>query len=266
MTPIINLINAWSHVQYETLLDNLNKKIYKVDSEISEIADTIRNNGVAVIENYYSEEKCDAIIAEIDRLVVDDSVNLWQDDSKSDSRVYGSHIHSELIREFHNDDYLKQIGQDYLQTELVNSHTLGARLVSKEHNLGSGGGWHRDSVYKKQYKSIVYLTDVDEQNGPFEFLLKSHQKTSIYSSIIKNGFKAHQNRMSSEEVEAFKEKSPEYKSKVFTAKRGSVVLVDTSGIHRGMPIQNGSRYALTNYFFPKHHYTESQKKKFEKLL
>lgn len=266
MKPIINYLNAWSHIQYETLLDNWNKKVFNQDLEARKIADTIRDNGVTVLENYYNEEKCDSIIAEIDRLVKDKSINLWQDESKSDSRIYGSHLHSKLIHEFYNDQFLKQIGQSYLQSELINSHTLGARLISKEGNLGSGGGWHRDSVFKKQYKSIVYLTDVEEENGPFEFLLKSHRKTSIYSSIVKNGFKAHQNRMSPEEVLNFQEKNPEYKSKVFTAKRGSVVLVDTSGIHRGTPIKSGSRYALTNYFFPKHHYTESQRKKFEKLL
>ena len=29
------------------------------------------------------------------------------------------------------------------------------------------------------------------------------------------------------------------------------MLVDTSIIHRGIPVKNGIRYALTNYFFEK---------------
>ena len=37
--------------------------------------------------------------------------------------------------------------------------------------------------------------------------------------------------------------------KTLTAKAGTVVLVDTSTIHRGLPLKNGTRYALTNYFF-----------------
>ena len=35
------------------------------------------------------------------------------------------------------------------------------------------------------------------------------------------------------------------------AKAGTLILVDTSSIHRGMPIIAGVRYALTNYFYPK---------------
>ena len=34
-----------------------------------------------------------------------------------------------------------------------------------------------------------------------------------------------------------------------TAKAGTLILVDTSYLHRGKPLENNSRYALTNYFF-----------------
>jgi hypothetical protein len=30
-----------------------------------------------------------------------------------------------------------------------------------------------------------------------------------------------------------------------------VIIVDTSGLHRGMPIRSGERYALTNYYWPR---------------
>jgi hypothetical protein len=35
-----------------------------------------------------------------------------------------------------------------------------------------------------------------------------------------------------------------------TGKAGTLILVDTSLLHRGSPIKNGIRYALTNYFYP----------------
>ena len=37
--------------------------------------------------------------------------------------------------------------------------------------------------------------------------------------------------------------------KSLTGKAGTLVLVDTSIIHRGIPLKKGVRYALTNYFF-----------------
>ena len=36
----------------------------------------------------------------------------------------------------------------------------------------------------------------------------------------------------------------------FYLKRGSMIIFDSSHIHRGKPIKNGNRYAITNYYFP----------------
>jgi hypothetical protein len=42
------------------------------------------------------------------------------------------------------------------------------------------------------------------------------------------------------------------KVKTFFAPAGSLILVDTRGIHRGRPLyKNGERYALTNYYWHK---------------
>lgn len=267
MNSLVNYFNAWGHIQYEQLKDRLNAtKNLNLDANQKQYLSELNTNGVVVLSDYYSHEKCEAIIQEIDRLIDDESINVWRDDDHSDNRVYGSHLYSDLIHEFYDDQFLAQIGEAYLKAPIMNSHTLGARLNFKPNNQGSGGGWHRDSVYKVQYKSIAYLTDVNKDNGPFEYLLGTHKKSSIFDSILHNNFAAHQNRMTEQQIEQFIEKHPQFKKQVFTAKKGTVILVDTSGIHRGMPIQSGERYALTNYFFPKHHYNKTFKKKFEKLF
>jgi len=262
-----NLIQAWSHLQYEGVRNTLNKKTFGPNnSEAERIANQLRETGLYVLNDYYSPEECDKIIADIDKNIEGDEAHTWQDEAKSDTRLYGSHLYSEAIARFHKDPFLHEIGERYLQSELINSHTLGARLIPKDNNLGSGGGWHRDSVFRQQYKSIIYLTDVGPDNGPFEFVLGSHKPSTIYSSIKKNGFSANQNRISNDQVQSFLAAHPPLKSQIFTAKRGTVILVDTSGIHRGRPITEGTRYALTNYFYPKHHYSKSQKQRFEKLF
>lgn len=265
MSRAINFINAFSHVKYEELKSWLNSNRHKNLADKSK--DTLKElklNGVVTIENYYSEDLCNQLKNEIDRLILDENVNVWKDDTESDYRIFASHLHSKLIQEFHNDSFLAEVGSAYLNCPIVNSHTLGARLQFKEGNKGSGGGWHRDSVFTRQYKSIIYLTDVDENNGPFEYLLGTHEKRSIYESIFDNNFKAHHNRFTQKEIDDFLKTHPQYTAKLFTAKKGTVILVDTSGIHRGTPIKStNNRYALTNYFYPTHLYTEKLKKKFE---
>lgn len=264
---IIDYLEAGAFIKFEKLRDRFYKKAKEnLDSEQVNIINELKEKGVVVIPEYYSHSQCDAIQAAIDEMIKDPNVNVKYDELKSDARVFASHRYSNEIMKFHEDSYLKSIGEAYTGCELINSHTLGARLEAKKNNLGSGGGWHRDSVYKIQYKSIAYLTDVEEENGPFEFILGSHNKSSVTKSIKENNFEAHHNRFTESEVEDFLQSNPDFKNKIYTAKKGSVILVDTSGVHRGMPINQGKRYALTNYYFPKHHYNKNAQAKFEKLF
>lgn len=264
---VLDLAKAYSLISYETLKDKLHSKTTtNISDEDKKILIELELNGVAVLPDYYTKEQCNTIIAEIDGMITDDSVKKWTDKESSDTRIYGSHQYSANIMNFHTDPKLTSIGECYTNCELINSHTLGAKLVPKENNLGSGQGWHRDSVYRIQYKSIVYLTNVNENNGPFEYILGSHKISTIYNSILVNKFNAHQNRIEESQIEAFLKSNKQLEKKVFTASKGSVILVDTRGIHRGMPIKEGNRYALTNYFMPKHHFTPSVEKKWKELM
>ena len=123
-------------------------------------------------------------------------------------------------------------------------------VQSKAENKGSGGGWHRDTVYGRQFKAILYLVDVDEGTGPFQYLPGSHKFSSVWKSIWNFDFDVYQNRLTHDQVQAICEKLG-YRFQTFTGQAGGLILADTTGIHRGMPIQHGRRLALTNYYFEK---------------
>ena len=263
----INYIKAFGNIKLEQIKCELNKKKnHNLSIEQIKILEELKETGVVVIPEYYESELCDSIRLSLDNMIKDSKVKKWYDESKSDSRVFASHRYSDDILKFHDDSFLQQIGEAYTGNELVNSHTLGAKLCVKESNLGSGGGWHRDSVYQTQYKSIVYLTDVKINNGPFEYIFGSHKKSTVLNSILENNFSANQNRLNQEQINNFLKSNPSAKTKIMTAKKGTVILVDTSGIHRGIPIQEGTRYALTNYYFLKHNYTTKARAKFEEFF
>ena len=61
-----------------------------------------------------------------------------------------------------------------------------------ENSKGSGSGWHRDrTFYKYKYSKIMtYLNKVDEKNGPFQYLEKSHLFKNIVKvhNILKNKY------------------------------------------------------------------------------
>lgn len=222
----------------------LSKNIFP--TEILEISKKIRENGYFVIKGYYDKYKCNLIINEIKELINSNPDKLDVDNEMSDFRFFSIHKLSKYANEFYKDPFLLQNCESYLEAQSVNNFTLGARLIAKENNQGSGGGWHRDSEYEKQFKSIIYLTDVTEDNGPFQIIEKSNTLRNVISLSGYNKSK----RYSNENVESYL-KSSNLKLKTLTGEAGDLILVDTRSIHRGMPIKSGERYALTNYFSTK---------------
>jgi ectoine hydroxylase-related dioxygenase (phytanoyl-CoA dioxygenase family) len=95
----------------------------------------------------------------------------------------------------------------------------------------------------------MYVTDVTEENGPFQIIENSEKIDYITKDIKIASLKYRQNRLSESDVERLAENNKERVNTVI-AEKGSVILVDTSAIHRGSPIKNGVRYALTNYYYP----------------
>jgi hypothetical protein len=221
------------------------------EEDVKEHLHNLQTTGVSKIKDYLTPEECRKIILDIDAAFDEHKEFVWTDEDKSDHRLHGSEKASERIAAFHNDPQLLKIASLFNQAETVDFSTLAARLVATKNNLGSGGGWHRDTPFEsRQFKAILYLTDVDTGNGPFEYIKGTNNQSSLYTNILKYDAHYGQNRFTDAEI-ALILKHKAYRSEVITAKAGTVLLANTFGIHRGMPIEKGTRYALTNYYFPK---------------
>ncbi len=236
------------------------KNVKGIDGVPEGALESIRSKGYFVWENYYSTEECASLRNEIDRLIEENSATIWRDDEDADNRVYFAERLSDSIKKFNTDSRFQNLSDRYLKTRTEPLSTLAGRIRSKGDNKGSGGGWHRDTNMIHQFKSIVYLTDVDEQNGPFEYLEGTQKKSTLFE-VGKYGVKLDQNRLSDQEVDAIIEDG-KYPKVQFKAKAGTCLLVDTSGIHRGRPLKSGERYALTNYFYQHYFIDEKLTKKF----
>jgi hypothetical protein len=92
----------------------------------------------------------------------------------------------------------------------------------------------------------------------------SHRRVQLLRDMRYGQLGFMQNRMSEAEVAKLLAPDPS-RLKTFTASAGTLILVDTSSIHRGMPILEGCRYALTNYYFPKSRIDQSLYDKFDVL-
>ncbi len=248
-----------------------NKKTPKnieLDANEKHLLHCLKQEGIVTIEGFFSTQETSELRESLEKTLNDkseeawaaiaqgvklpqnkygmeqpDGVRIWTDDRHSDQRINGFEKISETAALFaHNESFLK-IAKAYLEREITLRFCMANRTRFVEKNSGSGGGWHRDMNYKKGFKALVYLVDVTEENGCFQYLPKS---SSALHHLLKTPI-ADKYQFSQEDVMAMVSQDAT-KIMNLTAKAGTVVLFDTNGVHRGKPIEKDSRYALTNYY------------------
>ena len=208
----------------------------------------LRREGYAVLPGYYDADRCSRAIMEIDRTMEAQPQAVRRDPLDADQRVFGIEHASPLASDFHRDSYLRAIGEAYYGSRLGNFSTLAGRLRFQPGNAGSGQGWHRDAFHF-QFKAMVYLTDVAPENGPFQILARSHRLFQVLRDTIRGRLAAApQSRITDAQADRLISAAPS-RVRSLAAQRGTVILFDSSAIHRGSPIHADIRYALTNYYF-----------------
>jgi Phytanoyl-CoA dioxygenase (PhyH) len=213
-----------------------------------QIVAALNRDGFYVLEGYYDLARCQRLRAEIDRVLIEYEKNIWRDEVESDNRAYAAENVSPLVREYFEDPFFSRLARAYLGNDQECFFTLANKVVPKPGCKGSGGGWHRDTTNERQFKSIMYVDDVTDSTGPFELVPTSHHVRSIVGSILNSGVRFGQYQFQEDEIQRILDDC-HLESRRFTAKAGTVVIADTSCLHRGSPISAGARYAITNYFF-----------------
>jgi ectoine hydroxylase-related dioxygenase (phytanoyl-CoA dioxygenase family) len=210
------------------------------------ILDGLKKNGYYVVENFINSDNCDLICTDIDYYITNNFDKVILDEEQSDHRIFGAEILNLRINNFFKNEFINKIINTHEKVDNINGLILAAKLIFKPNNIGSGGGWHRDRADDIQTKAILYLSDVKEENGPFQYIKKSHTTFSIIKNILKFDFNFNQNRFSDDEIDSLL-KFNNNKVINFYGKKGTLLFVNTRGIHRGMPIKSGKRYSLTYY-------------------
>lgn len=228
-----------------------------------ELLDELRREGVVVVPNYLTGDECAALRHEIDACMRERPQAVRTDEEDCDHRLFAFERVSVAASRFHEDPWLRELARGHCRSEVVNAFTLAAKLVARPDNRGSGLGWHRDS-FARQFKAIVYLSDVAEDNGPFQYLCGSARLGDKLLAMWRGRLGYRQNRLEDAQVERLLSRDPG-RLRTVTGAAGALVLASTSGIHRGMPILSGTRYALTNYYYPVADYTPKLLKHFGRL-
>ena len=217
-------------------------EIKKIETVINEV----KNQGFSIIENFWNEMLCSKGRFEIDNII--SNCHLQTSKYSSDNRVFGiEHFSDTFQKDFINCNYVNNIMKVLYSSNKIYGTLLGQRVEGIPGNTGSGGSWHRDSI-KKQYKAFLFISDIDSKSGPFQFFPKSNyflnklgpayqEATDGISWII-----APEDDLIRAKVDI---------SNIFSVicKQGTLLIADTSTIHRGKPELEKDRYSLTYYSF-----------------
>lgn len=253
------------HLTLANAQDRLNRYKVKPSDDEKALLATLQERGFVVIPHYYDAEKCAQLRHEVDRLIQQYPATTMH--LPDDARVHGAERVSGLIKEFHDDPRLHHLAEAFHQAPTLNLFTLAARIRATPGGLGSGGGWHRDSVHQRQFKAIIYLSDVSEGEGPYQYVANTHRPAELVRLVREGLVKFNQNRLTDADVQRILQAHPgHYRLYNVTGPAGTLVITDTRGIHRGQPLQFGSRYALTNYVFARHHLTPRSESRFRALF
>ena len=210
----------------------------------------LKIKGYVVIKNFFTKENCKFIIDEINNTINKFPNKIWRDEKNSDNRILGAEKTSVKVLEYFNNNLIKKVGEAYCGFELKNVMTMANKVKYFDYNEGSGGGWHKDS-YAKQFKSILYLNDVNKANGPFQLIKKSNVLVNVIKTSINLNKSYPDTRFTNEEIKNnFKENDVE----TLKGNAGTLIMFDPSLIHRGAPLISSQRYALTNYYDSVHNY------------
>ena len=94
--------------------------------------------------------------------------------------------------------------------------------------------YHFDMDRIRWLKVFIYLTDVTDDHGPHSFVVGSHRTGAIPDALLKKGYA----RLTDTEInEAF----GAGRTRSFTGPKGTIILEDTRGLHKGTPALVGDR-------------------------
>lgn len=147
------------------------------------------------------------------------------------------------VQELLADLSLAALAQDYLGTRPVIDvlamwwHTN----FSDKPDAQAAQYFHFDMDRPKWLKFFIYLTDVKSVNGPHSFVAGSHRSGGIPPDLLSKGY----TRLEDVEVAALFDDCDIME---FSAPRGTIIVEDTRGLHKGKHVERGDRLMLQIQF------------------
>ena len=231
---------------------NYNEFYSGSDKNINELF----NKGIVVIPDFLTKNQCKNILNDYS-----DHFNKLQNGTYNRTKFhnykeYGvtrileaqTLSHESLL--FFNNDYIINIAQMYVSKN-VSSYQKMIELRSGDNTKSKADGIHFDD-WKQRFKAFLYLNNVTSDNAPFRYYPASHlgkgwrlRRLLAEHNYFLHGKSGKYGYFSRDEFSKHKLTFPEL---VCCGSAGTLILVDTRGLHSGTPLVSGQRMMLASYF------------------
>lgn len=241
----------------------LRDTVIRSGSSATELLDCLREHGICVVPAFYPpafvdpiRDSCKALMEQAGDVNYDDGsykrVDAYRGTAAaSNERIYHADCFSPEAGRFRHDAILGEVASSYYGSPQSVHLCLYER---HRHNEIPPGGFHIDTFELSTFKVMLYLNDVGENDGPTSYLVGTHkdadlrhQKESVWGGAVSPGDpsgRRHPTTFSEEELGARLQRHVKV-----TGPRGTIVLFDTWGVHKGVPpTPSGERHILVNYF------------------
>lgn len=216
------------------------------DQEISKIVSSIDNNGFYVFDASLSESVVNELIhfsLGLEAELIPPAKNGLKTSRYDRSKVLSPRYQfkeqdvysNPVIQELATDATLFRVAQAYLKCKPVQDLTAmwWSAAYEKEASSEAAQLYHFDMDRFKFIKFFFYLTDVDSSNGPHCYVRGTHK--TMPDILWKDG------RIQDSEISSCYKKEDILE---ITGKKGTIMAVDTRGLHKGKVLEKGERLIL----------------------
>ncbi len=199
--PLKNILSfSYYNFFYKPYYKDNKKFNYLLNSKNQNLLKKLKKDGYVIIENFFSKKECNKIKYEID-LFCKKRTSEVHLAGGYDARIYGFNLASKKAKSFlKNKNIINILGGYCNNNKLIHSLTLGQKTIFKKNNLGSGAGWHVDHTILKYPKAMIYLVDVNEKNGPLQYIKGSNKFLKKIKISLMNKYDISKNKFSNKEV------------------------------------------------------------------
>lgn len=210
---------------------------YGMSQEVYDALETLKRDGIVILPEFVDPNA----VTEM-RRVVDESITQGRfrygggkigfeepppnAGSIARMNVLDATLCSRCFIRYALDDFIVKVVNAYLGLDSILAGIVAYRTQPTQTSPKESFLWHYDNT-PLQVKAICYLTEVAEDDGPLAFVTGTHRRRSVAATY--------------EETRYDESKIPVEGRILCVGKPGTVLIVDTSGVHRAMPNKRGHR-------------------------